>query len=248
MTRLYSGCRHLHKNRHRYFSAQATAVQMNNFEANKLINNIYTDIKLDRAEQHNEAISKIFDIYNQINEPRNHFIVNKLLRVCLDLNNPHKLLNIWSDIELLHKSPNKSKDIAYVLLLKSCIKSDQIPISKCIQALKWMTQAKYTLKTQNNLIIKLITKCDNLSSLQYVHSIFNKKWVESTRKDTRDISVETAFIKAFGHYNDTQTAHSIFHSLPHKDTICINVMLQIIVMIIIIHFNNHIIANVVRSP
>eukprot|EP01084_Bolivina_argentea_P049566 91150_1 len=192
------------RHQRRFFSLEPKRT-VDNFTANKLIKDIHNKLIEERynhkvqpstaSKQQNESISEIFDIYNQINEPRNYFIINTMLKVCFDLNVQSEISNLWKDIEILQNNNNRinhnSKDIniSYSLLLKNCIQCNDIDISKCIQALKWMKNSNYILTTQNNAIIKLISKCNDIKSLKYVHSMLNDKLIQSS-KSSSDIYIE----------------------------------------------------------
>ena len=92
------------------------------------------------------------------------------------------------------------------------------------------TANNYQFKTQNNAIIKLINKCNDINALKYVHSLWKRELIQST-KTSIDISVQTAFIKAFGIHSDIHTVWDIFNSLNNDniDSVCVNTILQALI-------------------
>eukprot|EP01084_Bolivina_argentea_P106416 190425_1 len=145
----------------------------NNFAANR-ISLLNSQIK------GSKTINDAFKIYNQIQEEKNHLPVNCMLKLFVNTCKPHKILQCWSDIDLLI-TKKQSNEISYNLIIQCLIESKHI--NKCILILKCMykQQINYKLIFYDYLIIKLIKQC-NQNQIEHIKDLFDQKLIENDSK------------------------------------------------------------------
>ena len=73
-------------------------ITITNKRATQLLKNIYKTNKAEGSIKDENYIQKAFEIYSQINEPINHFVLNTMISLCLHFNQPDKIILLWDDI------------------------------------------------------------------------------------------------------------------------------------------------------
>ena len=98
-------------------------IYLDNVKATKLLKSLYTAKKCSGKhgiDHENVTMQKAMDIYMNIAEEKNDYVVNTMLNLCLNMNKPEKISLIWNDIENMI-----CKDvIMYPSLIKWCIKTN----------------------------------------------------------------------------------------------------------------------------
>ena len=191
---------------------------LNNYAANNLIKKL-----------HQSEIKKAFKIYGQINETKNHFVINTMLKFCFDSGYYSKATIIWTDIELLHKTNNSDKHkILYYVLIKCFVKSEKTNISQIINILRHIKECDYKLKLTTPFIIGLLHKSvDNLPSLEYIHSLIDDGYIGDIN-DSENIICKTELINIYGRIGEIESALGVFESIRHKttDVICFSAIMS----------------------
>eukprot|EP01084_Bolivina_argentea_P096249 173027_1 len=120
-----------------------------------------------------QTIKNAEQVYQNISNPtKDYDMINSFLRLCFDYSYPHKILNIWNDIELFHqqnpykkyKGKTDQKFLEYSLLIKCLLKTDKKElncIDKYIQLLTWIKERNYRLTIHDFFVHKLISLCAN---------------------------------------------------------------------------------------
>eukprot|EP01083_Nonionella_stella_P276268 938617_1 len=150
--------------------------QNSNFFVNNNIKKLHqTLLNSTCTKEADQMVANAFKMYQNIQENKNHFVINTMLKVCFDSGYYSHVSSIWQDIELLHTTnhPDKQKILYYVLI--QCVsKSNEIDITQCIQILKHIKECEYKLKLtapfMNQLLLKSIT---DLNSLKYILNVDN---------------------------------------------------------------------------
>eukprot|EP01084_Bolivina_argentea_P083769 151652_1 len=138
--------------------------KLNNYQYIKLLKSLHYN-KNDR-----EVVSIAFNEYNKINELKNHYSINKLLKICVNSNHkiaPNKTLSIWDDII----NTNNMKNISQGLVVRSCSnalkqKLSNTQIKKCTDIL-YHILSNNNLKDDTNvycLLIHAFGLCGNVNS------------------------------------------------------------------------------------
>ncbi len=147
---------HLHKwstpwSTHYYCSTSITKTKksgkrITNYRATEILKSLhhrqqsaYFDIN-----QHNQKIvTKGIEIYNKIDEQKNEFAVNSLIKLCLKFKHPNQVFSIWNDIKSIN-------GISLPLIIECCIKSINIETNKSIEILQDIAQ----MVNNNDIITK----------------------------------------------------------------------------------------------
>lgn len=112
---------------------QKVTTKYNNQDATKLLKSLYTakrPIGKKRHEFENETLQKAIEIYSNIDGRKNHYVINTMLNLCININKAENASLIWNDIE-----PLIEKDlINYPVLLKWCIKTNNFEKGKEIHS------------------------------------------------------------------------------------------------------------------
>eukprot|EP01083_Nonionella_stella_P074791 203004_1 len=207
---------------------QQVLITGTNVEATRLIKQLYSHKDKDRSKNINKTV--IFDtaiqIYNQIVEHKNEYVINTMLSLCLFTKQPHQIAKLWNDIHSL-LSIHSNANISYELLLKCFLHSkDHTSIDQIIQTLKWMQQCNYTQldqKVYSTLLCKIISKHNtDIHVLRTIHSLIGFSYRDN-------IFIKTALMNAYNKYDEIPTVISIFDSIPpqKQDPIAITTMMKI---------------------
>ena len=96
------------------------------------------------------------------------------------------------------------------------VKTEDITIDQCVQALQWMVAADYTLSVHGSLLNQLVAKCtkNDLESLRFIHSLITRQCI-ATEED--DVIIKTVLLNAYGLCGDVDSALDIFHSLKPSE-------------------------------
>ena len=198
----------------------STSLKLNrhltNSEATKLLKQLYTPSPSEQIAE------DAFNIYHQIKEPPNKFVINTLVKVLFNCKQSHQIYSIWNDLKRI---PN----IGYIQLLKSCVQLKPINIDKCIEILQWINHRKY--KLQQFEIADFSINVSKLISSLSPEDLHKLKHIYSLIKNTNDVYIKTALINSFGKCNDTETAHTIFNSIgdTQLDINCINSLMTVFI-------------------
>ena len=189
-----------------------TKCRINNRKATQLLKQLYQNKSKHELIKNASVINQqAFDIYNQINEQPNHYVINTILKVFLNTNKPGMISKIWSQcIEI--------ENVSYPLILKCLISTNNPDFNKnCIEILQLIQDKKYNMNkyeiTYYSLSVsKLITLFQTKQELDSIHDLI-------LQIDHNDIHIYTALINAYCKCHDTQQAENIFHDIPdqHKD-------------------------------
>ena len=191
----------------------------NNVTATKRLKRLYSDHDDTIQSTHGLRIVEAFTIYNNISEPINHYVIHTMLKLCISLQCPDKILSLWDDI--------KDKDgVSLLLVMKCCISCGNI--EKGIETLDWMNRIQFRWRNEFELkeyrwcISELLSLCssNDPTSVEKVYSLIQHE---------EDIFIKTALINAFGKCLNVTKALEIFHSVPMSqlDTVALNSMIRI---------------------
>eukprot|EP01083_Nonionella_stella_P122369 368145_1 len=185
------------------------------------------NIEHQNSVQHKQkTMDDALQIYDAIETEKDCFVINEFLRLCFDYSQPHKIHDIWHDIEQYHdKNPYRGRKserfLQYSLLLKCLIKSknnEPSKIQKYTQLLTWIGQRNYKLSIHIALLQKLISHCaqhDSIATLRLIQSLLHQHH--------NQIQIQSALILAFGVCKEISTAREIFNSITetnkHPDAI-----------------------------
>eukprot|EP01084_Bolivina_argentea_P000929 1702_1 len=153
-----------------------------------------------------EAVNFVFTFCDTIITPKDNILVNSLLQLCFEFNNPYKCLLLWNDINTLHLLRD---NISYSVLLKCLIELNEI--NKCMQVCKWMEISQYTLKIHESFITTLITNCNDINHVKYIHLLIDKNIIKN-----RDKYVKTHLIFAYSKFRDVNSALNVFNCIPNE--------------------------------
>lgn len=163
----------------------------------------------DKSRKRNDNIDKAFTIYNNINdESMDPHIINLIMKICLNYNQPHKIINLWNDIKDISNSPYLSLH----LLLKcyANINNDNKDnINNCIEILKWIKRYNQRSDDPSEFsrnCIKIINKCTNINQLNEIYSLIN---------NFKDKHLITSWIIKYQRFGDISKALNIFQSSPN---------------------------------
>ena len=143
-----------------------------------------------------------FDIFNEVdeNQDKNHFIMNTMIKLCLETKYSNKLWSIWSDINQL-LGCNK---LSYPSLIKCCIESNNFDKGKIIHSKIPLQLIKHDNYIQNSLI----NFYTHFNQIQVAIKIF-----ESIDEDRRNNShTISAIMKAYYKNKNYHKALSLFQS------------------------------------
>ena len=191
-----------------------------NREATNLISALNIKHNNDIDKRRN-TLQSARDIYYNISEDiKNCFVINEYLRLSFEYGSPENILDIWHDIETFHQYKNEQQHLKYQLLMKCLLHCDPIDISKCITVLNWIQLYQYTLCIHRQLLLKLISCCQqqpNIDSLKYIEALIDEKVID-TQQD--DVVIKTSMIDSYGKYRDMDGMWRIFESVQHdaRDT------------------------------
>eukprot|EP01084_Bolivina_argentea_P093983 168980_1 len=186
--------------------------KLSNYEGTKILKQLL------RNGKQLSAIKEAVNIYNQIDEPKNHFTINTFLKICIQNNQPQHAATIWNDI-----CKQKQNSLIQYPLLIQCFLDINIP--NCMNILQWMNDNNHQLNNVSEIkdfsrnCSKLISKCETINQLDTIHSLLC---------NNTDIYIKTAFINAYSKYSQTDKSEKIFHSIPShsKDKVAISAMLK----------------------
>ena len=203
----------------------STKYRLDNYGATQSIQELMRKNDKHKIKQStkNKVIHTALDIYNDITEERNHFVINTMLKLLYEFDKADKMHLLWNDIGILRKKHNR--DISFPLLMKTCIKANNIDISQCIAMLEWMTESKYKLRLHGFFLNKLIEKCNHLDALQYVHSLITDQVIE----DNNDKITKTMLIRAYSKCKSPQNAQKVFDGIDEKDCVLLGAMLSALI-------------------
>ena len=203
-----------------------SAQRITNYRANKLISAL-ADSNKERVGKWDEStVDEAFSIYSQIEQDRNDFVINSMLKLCLYSNYPCKIKLFWWDIVRVLES-NEHNSISYPLMIKCCIKSPMIDIADCMVMLQWMERYDYRLRMHYSLIIKLIAKCDGKHcSIQYIDRLLQNGRLSPNQVE-HELFVKSVLIEKYHDHLDD--AWSTFHSVRdcHKDIVLVTNMMKV---------------------
>lgn len=178
--------------------------------------------KIKRKEKE-KIIKSALSTYDQINEEKNHFIINTMLKLFYEYDQAENIQFLLNDIGILRNK--RSKDVSFPLLMKTCIKAKNVEINECILILKWMKECKYKLRLHGFFLNKLIGKCVSLKSLQFVHSLLIDKIIE----DNNEMITKTVLINAYSKRHSIKDAKQIFDGIDDKDCMVLGAMMNALI-------------------
>ena len=194
---------------------------INSYTANKQIKELYRNSDTNDTN----AIDKAFRIFHNVKGPRNHFLLNTMLRFCIHHKDVFHLNMVWGHIRSAERTVQR--EIAYESLIRFHVTSDNVVAA--MEVLKWLGLQQIRLKVQDSIIIKLISKCDVTTDLDIVHRLiqYNIIKTECARKNP----VITALIRKYGHLRAIEGAAQVFESLTpsERDMNSIQTMMRIFV-------------------
>eukprot|EP01084_Bolivina_argentea_P077477 140522_1 len=109
---------------------------MSNIEATQSIKNLY--MKQESNKNYMYVLQNAAEIYNNIYEERNHFVINTLLKLLCTLNLSNSKNNwlidiIWNDVDTLNKQNDNKyrKHVSYPLLISCYAKFNNFDVKRC---------------------------------------------------------------------------------------------------------------------
>ena len=193
-----------------------------NKTAVRLLKNIYQRNKRNTVEKNEENVEKAFAIYYQINEPKNHFVLNTMIHLCIHFRSQDKVISIWNDIipemdniskiQLLNCTPHSHKfDFDHVIAILEHIKTNNYNTFE-----KDKDRKSYSICVSKCIV----NKCETLEQLQKMHSLINDD----------DIFIKTALIKTYGKFGSIGAAQTVFDTIEDdkKDVVVVGVMMNIL--------------------
>eukprot|EP01084_Bolivina_argentea_P311281 538804_1 len=188
---------------------------IDNYAANSLIKDLLKQNDKHKVSQNtkNKVVNKALNIYKQINEQKNHYVINSLLKLLYQFEKPDQIMSIWNDIMQLREKHNC--DVSFPLLMKCCIKADNINVSECIEILEWIKHCKYKLRLHGFFINKLISKTNN--NLQHLKCIDCMIYDYKIIEDNNDIITKTVLINAYSENKSPENILRIFNSIKDID-------------------------------
>ena len=200
--------------------------QITPYDAVKLIKKL--NVKhANNANVKKNTLDKVDQIYHSTHGIKDCHLINEYLRICFDFSAPHKVLDIWDDIQSFHhqqttKSNSQQKQQAflqYSLLLKCLIKSkDNNHTEKYQQCLHWVQSRNYKLSIHHSLILKMISQCgrhQSLETLHTTHSMINDQLISLLNEEHLH-QITAALITAFGDCNHVDKAMDIYSTVKHR--------------------------------
>lgn len=204
-----------------------------NHDANHLIKNLYKHD--DNSIPRETLVQQGLDIYHDLKHLPNHFVLSSVLKLFLHCNHPHKVLEIWSDIQNESFLEPQAASMTYSLWLQCCIESDDdiVDIKKIIEMLKFTQNHKNEHCKQIHIdskhIQQLITKCEHdIKALYFIHSLIENQYFSSKKMD---ISVFNGLIKSYFKSGDIENASKIFNEIDEdlKDVMTINTFIGLLI-------------------
>ena len=208
---------------------------ISNFTATKLIKELYrsSDNPKSPNVHHQDGtttnvLETALEIFHQVKEPKNHFLINTMLKMCIHHHSTPHVHSVWTYIESADKAVQRG--IAYGLLVKYHVSCGHIGAG--LNVLKWMERQKgLRLKIDGAVITKLIAGCDSVSDLDAIHRLIqhNVVRVESVRNGTD--SVKAALIRRNGAFRNIDGAVHVFESMAdsEKDAVSMRTMMWVLI-------------------
>ena len=158
-----------------------------------------------------KIISHTFNSYESITEQKNHFSINKVLKLCSSYPQiSHKIFNLWTD-DITHT--NNATNVSHALLLKSCAnvlkKQKQYlsttDIEQCIEILQYIL-SQNQLREKSNVYSVLITAYAHHQRLDICMRLFN----EIPKHKRGNIAIVSALMSAHFHNKDYDRVISLY--------------------------------------
>ena len=228
--------------------------KLTNFCATKLIKDLYSRKDSNISQTDNiQMIENAIQIYKEIDEPRNGFVINTFLKLCLHCKQHEQALNILDDVlQILNNEISESKTISYPLLLSvygrcSLLNAQQIfdlipNIDKdiiCIGLImKYYIQYGFPHKVldlydiitdeqkddgSHRFAIKACIQCNDCQKGKMIHNSIR----DDVDKNDK-VEVKTALIEFYNHFGQASVALNIFHSINKSkiDIVSISSMMK----------------------
>eukprot|EP01084_Bolivina_argentea_P084318 152528_1 len=215
----------------RLLSSSLQYTKLSNYEATRLINELNIRHK-NNSEHMDKTIKESFEIYLRVNKTEiDNYLINSLLQLWWDYRNAIQIFEIWNDIEQYHKQNNYTQQqLSYSSIMKCLLFPDNIDISKCMQTLQWMENARYCLCIHDAFLNKLILKCGqqkDINVLKYIHHLMKRNIIETKK---RILGNNTTLITAYGICECISDALNVFNSISDnkKDIVIIGAMMKVL--------------------
>ena len=199
---------------------------INNVTATKWLKDLYqkngNPVNNDTAE--NQIIMEnAFRIFDQVTEPKNHFVINTMLKLCITCANDISLQRVWDYIKTTDKKIHEN--ISYSLIMKYHINS--MNVQRSIDTLKWIGKHGYKLNIHGSLVNKLILQCETLSNVKYIHQLIDKDIIQNCD----NAQIGTTLLKAYGKFGDVDSAEALFEGTDaeKKDIVMICGMMKVFI-------------------
>ena len=204
---------------------------MDNKAATKRIKALYANKAKEELLGNEGVVEEALSIYGAVNEERNHFVVNTILKVFIKSGGHRTVHRLWSDVMSID-------GVSLPLALKCAVgppsaTASDLDIAASLEVLGAMkdrgvtTLSEYERSWYSVSASALISKCRSLSELQSVHRAVSLGVATVTERD--DIFMATALMKAYSKWGAVDAAESVFEGVPEwrRDAVSMNAMLTV---------------------